>query len=769
MKSFDKTQDKKVLIFSIAYIPFVGGAEMAIKEITDRIGGIEFDMITLRFNKSWPEFQKIGNINVYRIACLKLLFPFCAFLKSRYLHKKNNYNIVWSVMANRAGFAALFFKIFNPKVKFFLTLQEGDALDYPKKQMGIFWMLLKPLFIAIFSRADYIQAISKYLADWAKDMGAKNPIGIVPNGVDINNFSTPTPKGIGAPTKSVGDLKINELKNKLNLKPDDKIIITTSRLVEKNAVNDIIEALKYLPENIKLLILGTGPLEKELKLKAKSYKLEARIIFLGHIKPREVSNYLVISDVFVRPSLSEGLGSSFLEAMAAGVPVIATPIGGIPDFLKDGETGLFCKVNNPQSIAEKVMEYINNPDRTDKIVENAQKLVREKYDWNLIAEKMRNIFNKLSLAPLISGVKILICTGIFPPDIGGPATYSKLLADELPKHGIKTEVLSFSSVRHLPKIIRHFLYFFKVLKRGRRADIVFSQDPASVGLPSLIAAKILRKKFILKIVGDYAWEQGMQRFGVKDLLDDFLNKKYCWQVEILRKIQKFVAKNAKTIIVPSEYLKKIITKWGINPEKIKVIYNAFDASELKISKEEAREKLNLFGSVLISAGRLVPWKGFSALIEIMPEILKKIPDAKLIIVGDGPQRDNYLSLIDNYSLQNNVFLTGQISHNDMMLYLRAGDIFILNTAYEGFSHHILEAMAMGISVITTNAGGNPEIIRDKDNGFLVEYNDKNAILNSIEKILPNREIKESLTREGRKSAQKFNSENMINQTISVFK
>jgi len=375
---------KKILIFSIAYIPFVGGAELAIKEITNRISDIQFDMITLQFNKNWPKFERIGNINVYRIPSPKLFFPFAAFFKALSLYKKNKYQIIWAIMANRAGFAALFFKIFHPKVKFLLTLQEGDALDYPKKQMGLFWFVLKPLFKTIFTKADYIQTISNYLAVWARNMGYKGRLEIVPNGVDLQKFKIQNSK-----------FKINELKQELGIKDNDKILITTSRLVEKNAVEDIIEAMRYLPENIKFLILGKGPEEKKLKLKIKNLKLENRVLLMGHIEPYKVPNYLAISDVFVRPSLSEGLGSSFLEAMAAGVPVIATRVGGISDFLKNGETGLFCEVRNPQSIAEKVMEYLNNPSRTNKIVENAQKLIRENYDWDLIAQKMGAIFNKL--------------------------------------------------------------------------------------------------------------------------------------------------------------------------------------------------------------------------------------------------------------------------------------------------------------------------------------------------------------------------------------
>ncbi len=378
---------KKILIFSIAYIPFVGGAELAVKEITDRINDFHFDLITLRFDKKLPRVEKMGNVIVYRIKGIKgakLLFPFFAFFKALSLYKKNKYRITWSIMANRAGFAALFFKIFHPKIKFLLTLQEGDALDYPKKQIGIFWLLLKPLFIAIFSQANYIQAISNYLANWAREMGTKNPIEIVPNGVDIKNFS-----------REYLEQELNDLKIKLGKNPNDKYLITTSRLVEKNAVGDIIEALKYLPENIKFLILGKGPLEKKLRIQVSNSEFQNRILFLGHIEPKEVHQYLAISDIYVRPSLSEGLGSSFLEAMAAGVPVIATPVGGIPDFLRDGETGLFCEVKNPKSIAEKVKILLENKELREKIIKKAKEMILRDYNWDFIADKMRNIFEKI--------------------------------------------------------------------------------------------------------------------------------------------------------------------------------------------------------------------------------------------------------------------------------------------------------------------------------------------------------------------------------------
>jgi len=115
---------------------------------------------------------------------------------------------------------------------------------------------------------------------------------------------------------------------------------------------------------------------------------------MGFIAPAELPKYYAIADVFCRPSLSEGLGNVFLEAMAAGVPVIATPVGGIPDFLKNGETGLFCHVRNPESIAEKIKWILDekNKEEVARVVANAREMVGRKYDWEIIAEKMEKIF-----------------------------------------------------------------------------------------------------------------------------------------------------------------------------------------------------------------------------------------------------------------------------------------------------------------------------------------------------------------------------------------
>lgn len=396
-----KKYSKKILIFSLAYPPFVGGAEVAIKEITDRIKDIEFDMITLRFDSNLPKFEKLGNINVYRIGFTiknpkmddlvsfplkinKLFFPFMAWFKAIRLHRKNKYDAIWAMMAAYAGFAAMFFKLIHPKVSYLLTLQEGDPIDYILKKVRF----ARPLFNLIFTKADYIQTISNYLADWARSMNYKGKIKVVPNAVDTVYFSQEYP-----------EKELDELKSKLGKKPQDKFVITTSRLVLKNAVDDVIKSLKYLPAEVKFLVLGAGPLEKKLKELAVEEKVDERVIFLGQVDYAELPRYLKISDIFIRPSLSEGMGNSFIEAMAAGLPVIATPVGGIVDFLFDPEknqnkrsTGFFCNVRDPKSISEQIIKCLEDEKLRNDIISNSKKMVFEKYDWNLISRQMNKIF-----------------------------------------------------------------------------------------------------------------------------------------------------------------------------------------------------------------------------------------------------------------------------------------------------------------------------------------------------------------------------------------
>src|SRR3989344_2420771 len=378
----------RILIFSFAYYPrFVGGAEVAIKELTDRIGDeYEFDMVTLR--KHAPSFERVGNVNVYRVGwswsgkrtssvrffpLAKLFFPILAYRKACALHRERHYDAVWSMMAAYAGFGALFFKLRHPNVPFILTLQEGDPISHIKRRA----LPVYPLFRMIFTRADIIQAISHYLADFGRSMGFNGPLEVVPNGVDTKRF-------INAPAVDVGK------------KEGEKWLILTGRLVQKNGIDTIIKSLTIMKSNVHALLLGNGRDKSVLESLTRKYHLQNRVHFLPYVHIEQVPSYLHACDIFVRPSRSEGMGNSFVEAMAAGLPVIATQEGGIADFLFDAKknpdkptTGWAVDKDSPEQIAQAVKDILGNPELVGRVIQNARELVIAKYDWDLIVRHMR--------------------------------------------------------------------------------------------------------------------------------------------------------------------------------------------------------------------------------------------------------------------------------------------------------------------------------------------------------------------------------------------
>jgi len=375
-------------------------------------------------------------------------------------------------------------------------------------------------------------------------------------------------------------------------------------------------------------------------------------------------------------------------------------------------------------------------------------------------------------------MKIVIASGIYPPDIGGPAIYSQLIAREFSKQGIDVEVICYSnkekgvgdkkekfSITRIPrnyvKPSRYFLYFINLLRLSKNADVIYAQGPLSAGLPAMWVSRILKKKFVVKIVGDYAWEQGMNQWGAKELIEDFQKRKYHKGIEIIRDIQKKVVKNADKIIVPSEFLKKIVSGWGVNKSKIKIVYNS--GPQIKGLKK----KIVLKGDIIVSAGRLEPWKGMDAIVEIMPELLKKNPNFKLIIIGRGPLEKKIKSQISNLKLKGKVKLIDRLSHDELMTYFGSSNMFVLNTGYEGLSHMILEALSMELPVITTNVCGNPEIVKNNYNGLLIEYNNKKQLKNAILKLWEDKKLQKKFIKNGKKTLDGFKLEKMLKNTLQI--
>ena len=311
-------------------------------------------------------------------------------------------------------------------------------------------------------------------------------------------------------------------------------------------------------------------------------------------------------------------------------------------------------------------------------------------------------------------MKVLLTTGLYPPEIGGPATYSKLLADELPERGVEVVVLPFSTVRHLPRGIRHVMYFLRCVRAARQCDVIFAQDTVSVGFPSVLAARVIGKKFLVRVPGDYAWEQARQRYGVKDSIDTFQTKKYAWQIEQLRQMQQFVVRNATRVIVPSEYLKKMVRGWVHDPTSVVRVYNGI---ELPVAYEEPAIRPS--GFLVITIGRMVPWKGMEELVRIVA----KEPAWQLVFVGDGPERQRLESRVQQLGITSRVHFMGELPRAQALGWARVSDVFVLNSDYEGLSHVLVEVASLGVPVLASSAGGNAEVVGDsgvyaKEDGVL---------------------------------------------------
>lgn len=229
---------------------------------------------------------------------------------------------------------------------------------------------------------------------------------------------------------------------------------------------------------------------------------------------------------------------------------------------------------------------------------------------------------------------------------------------------------------------------------------------------------------------------------------------------------------ADAVIAVSDAAKNLALSAGAPRNKIVVIYNAVDESIFTPrSKAFCRSKLALpqNSKVIISVGNLIPRKGFKYLIQALPKILTKIPNAILIIVGDGPQRHELKRLVKNLKLDGKVIFTGRITTEDLCLYYGATDVFVLSSLHEGHAVVLLEAMASGLPIVATRIGGNLETVSDGMNGYLVEPKNVYQLADAVVKILSDeKQMHEYGNASLRIYKEKFSEEKQICKILEVY-
>lgn len=363
-------------------------------------------------------------------------------------------------------------------------------------------------------------------------------------------------------------------------------------------------------------------------------------------------------------------------------------------------------------------------------------------------------------------MKLLIATGLSLPDMGGPATYTAFLEKHLPQHDITSCVVSFRDVRKYPRGIRHLVYTFRLIKCVRGCAVIYALDTVSVGIPAFFASVLTHTPLLLRVPGDYAWEQGQQRFGVTETLDEYLvAKKRSLMVRALSWLQYRVAQHALHIIVPSDYMKNVVASWGIDSQKITRIYSALKVIDAVETKEHLRAELGYRGCVLVTAARLVPWKGVRALIAVVAQLRVSGMDVSLEIIGDGSERSALEAYAHEQGVVSFVRFRGVLKREEMARCIKAGDIFVLNTSYEGLSHQLLEVMHLGTPIVTTPVGGNVELITDHVDGILVPFNDEHRLMDAVRELAADSELTTALVVHAQTRSAYFHEDRVIRKFV----
>ena len=370
-------------------------------------------------------------------------------------------------------------------------------------------------------------------------------------------------------------------------------------------------------------------------------------------------------------------------------------------------------------------------------------------------------------------MNILITVGIFPPDIGGPASFVPKISDFLIENGHNIKIICLSEVgniitednfdvirikrsNNLP--IRWIKTIYQIIKNGRRSDLIFVNG---LGVESAIANLILQKQLIRKIVGDPVWERAYNKKRITESFDDFQNNKHSFLIEVQKLLRNWSINSAEIVITPSYHLKSFVSGIGYS-KKILKINNGVNITDINRTNE-SKADINL---IIIS--RLVVQKNINIVIEAMKLLDNK--NLKLSIIGEGGEFSKLESTIHDLNLQNQVQLLGKIDNNKISQFLLTADIFIQASDYEGLPHSILEAINYEVPILSTETGGCKDLLNDGERGFIIPMPpDKKVIAENISFIIENK-AEATKRANGAKSFinKKHNFLEQANQYMKIF-
>lgn len=338
-------------------------------------------------------------------------------------------------------------------------------------------------------------------------------------------------------------------------------------------------------------------------------------------------------------------------------------------------------------------------------------------------------------------MRILLLTPIYPPSVGGPATYAREISERLtPKH--EMAVLAYASKDAVsygkatlkkidtrqPLPVRLIRFTVAAIRAARKADVIYAQNAVAAGVPAVIAGWFAKKPVIIKVVGDEAWERATQAGLTTARIEEFYKAPHAsMRIRFLMLLQKQVLRRATIVTTPSRYLgTEIARAYGLPNDRVMPNFNA---TEFVRKGDAPRKKHNL-----VVTARLTAWKGIDGILRAVNAVRRAYPDVTLTIAGDGPERTKLETLANDLGLTDAVMFLGNIPHEKVRELLTHADAFVLNSTYEGLPHSVLDAFAARCPVIATDISGTNEVVRDGVNGLLIPPGDDERLIEAMQKL-----------------------------------
>jgi glycosyltransferase involved in cell wall biosynthesis len=368
-------------------------------------------------------------------------------------------------------------------------------------------------------------------------------------------------------------------------------------------------------------------------------------------------------------------------------------------------------------------------------------------------------------------VKVVVVSGIWPPDVGGPASHAPAVASALIDAGHEVEVVTTADAAPEPRPypvrwvsrakaapLRHLAVVREVVRAARGADRVYA---TTMVRRASLGAAVARRELVVKLVADEAFERARRSGRFQGTLEEFQGHRGGARTRFLRVTRTVALRRARRVLVPSAYLRRIALGWGLAPDRVTVVPNPAPAIDGAPSRQQARDALGIDGPALGTAGRLSAQKALGDTLEA----LARVPDVALVVRGDGPERASLERQAAALGLAERVRFLGAGTRDDVVTLFRAVDAALLTSAWENLPHTLLEALAVGTPVVATAVGGIPEIVVDGENGLLVPPRDVDAIAAAIERIARDDELRRSLAAGAQPSVEELAEPRILQRIV----